>query len=100
MSSKKEEKVYPQYPVFKGLQLPLEFMGIRGKFLAWGGGTIGAAFLSFVAGYLLFGMGTAFLIMAIVAGAGIITIFIKQKHGLHSKRRNRDVQVYRNVMIR
>lgn len=95
-----EGKTYPKYPVFKGLQLPLEFMGIRGKFLAWGGGTIGAAFLSFVVGYLLFGMGAAFGMMAVVAGSGLAVIFIKQRHGLHSKRRNRDVRVYCNVMIR
>ena len=26
---------YPEYPVFKGLQRPLEFMGLRGRYIYW-----------------------------------------------------------------
>ena len=33
------------YPVFKGLQKPLEFMGIRGRFLTLAAGAIGVSFL-------------------------------------------------------
>ena len=32
------------YPVFKGLQKPLEFMGIRGRFLTLAAGAIGVSF--------------------------------------------------------
>ena len=28
----------PSYPVFKGLQRPLEFMMLRGRYIYWGGG--------------------------------------------------------------
>ena len=31
---------YSGYPVFKGLQRPLEFMGIRGRFLTYAAGAI------------------------------------------------------------
>ena len=37
------------FPVFKGLQKPLEFLGIRGRFLTIAAATIGGAFLGFFA---------------------------------------------------
>lgn len=36
------------FPVFKGLQRPLEFMGIRGRFLTIAAATIGVSFLGFL----------------------------------------------------
>ena len=39
---------YPEYPVFKGLQRPLEFMGLRGRYIYWAASTAGAAILSFI----------------------------------------------------
>lgn len=36
------------YPVFKGLQKPLEFMGIRGRFLTLAAGAIGVSFVGFI----------------------------------------------------
>lgn len=26
---------YPDYPVFKGLQKPLEFLGLQGRYIYW-----------------------------------------------------------------
>jgi len=40
---------YAGYPVYKGLQMPLEFMGIRGRFIGIAAATFGAAFLGFIA---------------------------------------------------
>ena len=42
---------YPEYPVFKGLQRPLEFMGLRGRYIYWAASTAGAAILSFIITY-------------------------------------------------
>ena len=44
-------------PVFKGLQKPLEFMGIRGRFLTYAAGAIGISFLGFLLSSILFGHG-------------------------------------------
>lgn len=30
-----KEEHYPDYPLFKGLQRPLEFMGIQGRYIYW-----------------------------------------------------------------
>ena len=67
------------YPVFKGLQKPLEFMGIRGKFIYYAAGTFLFGFIGF---------------LAAIAGTGIISIFIKQKLGLHSKQRYKGIIHY------
>ena len=54
------------YPVFRGLKKPLEFMGIRGRFLT-------------------------------LAAVGLITIYIKQRGGLHNKKRSRGIYIYRSL---
>lgn len=43
------------YPVFKGLQKPLEFMGIRGRFLTLAAAAIGVSFVSFIAFSIVLG---------------------------------------------
>ena len=40
---KSEETRYPDYPVFKGLQRPLELMGIQGRYIYWAAGTAGGS---------------------------------------------------------
>ena len=51
-----EERVdYPDYPVFKGLQKPLEFLGLRGRYIYWAAATVGGGLLSFLIGYIVFG---------------------------------------------
>ena len=42
------------YPIFKGLQKPLEFMGIRGKFIYFAAGTFMASFIGYVAFNFIF----------------------------------------------
>ena len=60
-----KEEHYPDYPLFKGLQRPLEFMGIQGRYIYWAAATIGV-------GLILF----------------------KQRKGLHSKLQERGVFIY------
>ena len=57
------------FPVFKGLQKPLEFMGIRGRFLT----------------------------LAALAVIGLVTIFVKQRGGLHNKRRDKGIFIYNKL---
>ena len=94
------EASYNGYPVFKGLQLPLEFMGIRGRFIIIAAATFGASFLGFIAGYVLFGLGIALLVLAVSAGGGLLTIYVKQKKGLHTKHRDRGVYHYKQMYER
>ena len=94
------ETNYAGYPVYKGLQLPLEFMGIRGRFILIAAATFGVSFLGFIAGYVLFGLGIALLILGVSAGGGQLTIYVKQRQGLHTKRRDKGVQHYHHLYER
>lgn len=85
------------YPVFKGLQKPLEFMGIRGRFLTLVAGAIGVSFVGFIGFSIVLGKLAGFIAMLVMALAGLVTIFVKQRGGLHNKRRSRGIFVYRNL---
>ena len=45
---------YPDYPVFKGLQKPLEFMGIQGRYITWAACAVGGAIIGFIIVYCMF----------------------------------------------
>ena len=76
---------YPDYPVFKGLQKPLEFLGLRGRYIVWAACTVGGGLLSFLIGYVVFG----FLIALV-----LLTIFVKQHKGLHSKKSPKGIYIF------
>ena len=85
------------YPVFKGLQKPLEFMGIRGRFLTLAAVAIGVSFVGFIGFSIVLGKLAGFIAMLVMALVGLVTIFVKQRGGLHNKRRSRGIFVYRNL---
>ncbi len=88
---------YVGYPVFKGLQKPLEFMGIRGRFLTFAAGAIGLSFVGFIVFSIIMGKLAGFIAMIIIAITGLITIYIKQRSGLHAKKRYKGIFVYRDL---
>ena len=71
------------YPVFKGLQKPLEFMGIRGRFLTLAAAAIGVSFVGFIGFSIALGKVAGFIAMMVMALVGLITIYIKQRGGLY-----------------
>ncbi len=103
------------YPVFKGLQKPLEFMGIRGRFLTLAAAAIGVSFVGFIgfsialgklAGFIAMlvmafsialGKLAGFIAMLVMAVVGLVTIYVKQRGGLHNKRRAKGIYVYKNA---
>ena len=91
---------YTGYPVFKGLQKPLEFMGIRGKFLIYAAAIVGLSFITFIIVAFLTNKLYGFLARLVVAGGGYLLIFFKQKEGLHSKHKFRGVVVYKDLFIK
>lgn len=91
---KSEETRYPDYPVFKGLQRPLELMGIQGRYIYWAAGTAGGAIVGFIAAYCLLGFVAGLIALTAILSAGISLIIVKQRQGLHSKRIEKGVFVY------
>ena len=85
------------YPVFKGLQKPLEFMGIRGRFLTLAAAAIGVSFVGFIVFSIALGKIAGFIAMLVMAVAGLVVIYVKQRGGLHNKRRAKGLYVYKKL---
>ena len=62
------EANYAGYPVYKGLQMPLEF-----------------------------GLGIALLVLGVSAGGGLLTIYLKQRNGLHTKQKEKGIKHYHHL---
>lgn len=90
----KEEELSKAYPMFKGLQRPLEFMGLQGRYITWAAVTATVGILGFMIVYALTGLilGLAFAVVVISSGFGLI--IIKQRKGLHSKKTNKGIFIY------
>ena len=86
---------YPEFPVFKGLQRPLEFMGLRGRYIYWAGATAGGGILSFIIVYSIIGFITALIVLTVILGIGIFMIIIKQMKGLHTKKTDKGLFIYK-----
>lgn len=55
---------YPDYPLFKGLQRPLELMGLQGRYIYWAAGVAGGAIVGFIAAYCLMGFVAGLVVLA------------------------------------
>ena len=80
--------------MFKGLQRPLEFMGLQGRYITWAAITVGVAILGFMLVYVLTGfiIGLAFAVIAICIGFGLI--MVRQRRGLHTKKTDKGIFIY------
>lgn len=91
---KAKDERYPDYPLFKGLQRPLEMMGLQGRYIYWAAGAAGGAIAGFIIAYCLLGFVAGLIVLAAVLSTGIVLIILKQRKGLHSKKNDRGVYVY------
>lgn len=88
------ERDYVAYPVFKGLQKPLEFMGIQGRYIYWAAAAAGGAIIGFILGYCLLGFVAGLISLVGSLGVGAVLIMVKQRKGLHTKKEYRGIFVY------
>ncbi len=63
---KGKDERYPDYPLFKGLQRPLEFMGIQGRYIYWAAGVAGGAIVGFIIAYCLVGFVAGLVVLVAV----------------------------------
>ena len=89
-----EDNRYPGFPVLKGLQQPLEFMGIQGRYITWAACAVGGAILGFIIAYCIFGFVVGLIVLAVSLCTGAGLIFFKQKKGLHTKKEDHGVFIY------
>lgn len=86
------------HKVFKGLQKPLEFMGLKGRYV-WVG--LGGALLSIILFIILFISINFFsALLALIATPSLIALWIHRnmKRGLHSKKKDTGVYIVMSVI--
>ena len=84
---------YQDFPVFKGLQRPLECFGFQGGYIYWAAGTAGGAILLFIIGFFINGFLLGLGMLTVTIGVGGTMIFIKQRKGLHSKKTEKGIYI-------
>ena len=94
MTAEESYKSYVSYPMFKGLQKPLEFMGIQGRYITWAACAVGGAILGFIITYCILGFIAGMIVLAVSLSTGAVLIFFKQKKGLHTKKEDHGVFIY------
>lgn len=94
MADKEHLIQYPEYPLFKGLQKPLEFMGLQGRYIYWAAGTVGGTIIGFIVSYCLFGFIVGLVVLVITISVGVGFIIIKQRKGLHTKNSEKGIFIY------
>lgn len=96
----KELENYPSFEIYKGLQKPLEFMGLQGRYIAWAAIAGISCFISFVIMFALFGTWTGIITLAAGIAFSVGLISIKQKQGLFSKKKMKGVFIINNIFSR
>lgn len=94
MSAINNDTQYVCYPMFKGLQKPLKFMGFQGRYITWAACAVGGAILGFIITYFILGFVAGLLVLAVSLCTGAALIFFKQKKGLHTKKEDHGVFIY------
>lgn len=89
-----QKDLYQDYPVFKGLQRPLEFLGFQGRYIYWAAGTAGGGIVAFIVGYVTLGFIFALVITTLILAFGGVTTFLKQRKGLHSKCEDKGIFIF------
>lgn len=85
---------YQEFPVFKGLQRPLELMGLQGRYIYWAAATAGGGIVGFIVGYMVAGFLVGLGILTAAIGVGGVLIFVKQRKGLHSKAEEKGIFIF------
>ena len=91
---------YQDYPVFKGLQRPLEFLGFQGRYIYWAAGTAGGAIVGFIIGYVAIGFIAALVLCTLILAFGGVMTFLKQRKGLHSKNEENGIFILKQRITR
>ncbi|MDM8242878.1 DUF4133 domain-containing protein [Phocaeicola barnesiae] len=93
------EKERFTYNVYKGLQKPLIFKGLKGKFIYIGGGCVIAALLvcAIVSTLTSFMWGGLTLCIVMFGGLGVTIIL--QRRGLHNKDRRKGIYIISNTFL-
>ena len=86
-----------EYPMFKGLQRPLEFMGLQGRYITWAAITAAVGILGFMIMYAIAGFIVGLVFAVAALSTGMAFIMVKQRKGLHTKKTDKGIFAYANI---
>lgn len=87
------ERQAPGYNVYKGLQQPLVFRNLKGRYIYWGLASVFGGFLSAVLLTVTVNFLVGFAGMLAVSMAGLLYTNSRQRKGLHAKTRSAGVYI-------
>ena len=93
MDSEKE-KSYQEYKTSRGMQLPLEIFGFRGRYIIWAVIVIALTVISFFAVSVLIGALIALGVAVVILAAGMGYTLFRQKKGQYNKKEDKGVFVF------
>lgn len=86
------------FTVYKGLQKPLVFKGMKGRFITL---TLGLAMSVFILGviiYLLFGGVVALIFVGVYGSIGGVYLAMEQKKGLYPKKKDKKKILIKRIL--
>ena len=89
-----EDNRFPGFPVLKGLQQPLEFMGIQGRYIYWAAAAVGGAIVGFIIAYCIAGFVAGLVVLLLALGVGAAFVVTRQRKGWPTKREDSGVFIY------
>jgi hypothetical protein len=82
------------YPIYKGLQKPLQFKGFKGKYIYWGVGSLLAGLILGALTMSLINMWLGAIVLAGTITGGLVYVAARQKKGLHNKSRSHTIYLH------
>ncbi len=89
-----------EFQVFKGLQRPLEFLGLQGRYIVWGAAGAVGGIVAFIISYIVIGFITALVLTTVIVGVMMVMIMIKKSKGLHSKKMGKGIYIFARSLNR
>lgn len=74
------------YNVYRGVKKPLEFKGLKGRYIQWAASIIAGSILMLLVLKFLLGWLVSFILSFIVGGLLWIKMMLKAKRGVHTKK--------------
>jgi hypothetical protein len=87
-----------RFPIYKGLEQPLSYKGLKGKFIGWGIGSLASGI--FFGGLIgaLTSMYLGLLLSIILSGSLFSYTLHRQKGGLHNKAKTAGLFIHPNKL--
>lgn len=86
-----------EFRIFKGLQKPLEFMGLQGRYIVWAAVGMMGNFLLFVIIFSIFSSTLAIILLLVSVLSTVAIISYNQKRGLYSKKRDKGIYIVNKI---